>query len=415
MIKEVIHPLRKKYHKKFDALKDVSFNVERGEVIGIIGKNGSGKSTLFKILASVVTPTSGSFECNGRVTAVLELGGGFNIGLTGVANTYYLGAIQGYPKKEMAKRIDKILDFADIGEYAYQPVSTYSSGMYLRLAFAMAINIDPDILITDEALSVGDIRFQQKCFRKIREFKDQGKTILMCTHSLSAVKDFCTRAIWLHNGVIREQGEPNYVTDCYNTFMVSSQGEEMKLNSSNLEVIDSQLSADTIFLPAFPELKWYNMSRCDSFGTGGAKLLFAGIINAETNQNIIQLQGGESIMVLLQLETDKKIVNPNLQLTLNGQYGSTIFKISGGIFQQSSTFDIGKPFIITVRFIFPHIGNGRYTMSFGIVTPVNNNIQKHHWVHDALILEVFNNDIKYKMGTLLVIDKAIIQPLSLTF
>ena len=154
---EWIHPFGKKFHNPHGALREVSFEVNRGDIIGIIGENGSGKSTLLKILSKVASPTSGSFMVDGKITALLELGGGFNQELTGIENVYFLGAIQGYSRKEMELRMKAILDFADIGDYASQPVNTYSSGMYVRLAFSLAINIDPDILITDEALSVGDL------------------------------------------------------------------------------------------------------------------------------------------------------------------------------------------------------------------------------------------------------------------
>lgn len=414
-LKELVNPFRKCYHVKHNALQNITFSVGRGEVVGIIGQNGSGKSTLLKILASVVSPTSGYYECNGRVTALLELGGGFNMELTGVENIYYLGAIQGYPKKEMSKRIDQILDFADIGEYAFQPVNTYSSGMYVRLAFSMAINIDPDILITDEALSVGDIRFQQKCFRKIREFKDMGKTIVMCTHSLRAVNDFCTKAIWLHNGAIREQGEPRYVTDSYNAFMVSDHADEIKWNSSKTDELESQLSRGTALLPSYPNLKWYDLISCDSFGTVGVKPLFTAIINADTNNNIIQLSGGENITVFLHLIAEAEMANPIFELVLNGQFGSPVFKISSNLYQQQVTLENGKQNIISFNFSFPHIGNGHYTISFGVVSLDNNGQQKQHKVHDALIVEVRNDDIKYNLGTILAMNKATIQTIPFQF
>ncbi len=146
----------------------------------------------------------GLVECKGNVTALLELGAGFNSELTGIENIYYLGAIQGVSKTEMQKKIDEILTFAELGDYAWQPVKNYSSGMYVRLAFSLSIHIDPEVLIIDEALSVGDVRFQQKCFRKIRQFKEQGKTIIFCSHSMQAVRDFCTKVIWIHDGVIQE-------------------------------------------------------------------------------------------------------------------------------------------------------------------------------------------------------------------
>lgn len=221
-IKEVLHPFRKSYHKKFHALKNISLSVNKGEVVGIIGKNGSGKSTLLKILASIVTPSAGTYHCRGRVTALLELSGGFNIQLTGIQNINFLGELQGFSKDEMVERRKQILDFAEIGEYAYQPVRSYSSGMYMRLAFSLAIHVDPDILIIDEILSVGDLRFQKKCLNKIKEFKEEGKTIILCSHSLETVNDFCTRAIWVHEGIIKEEGPPVNITNHYNTFMNSS-------------------------------------------------------------------------------------------------------------------------------------------------------------------------------------------------
>lgn len=220
-IKEAVHPFRKRYHNIYHALKDISLNVSKGEVVGIIGSNGSGKSTLLKILASITTPTSGTYKCKGRVTALLELNGGFNKDLTGIQNIKFLGALQGYSKAEMVSRIKLILDFAEIGEYVYQPVRTYSSGMYMRLAFSLAINIDPDILIVDEVLAVGDLKFREKCYSRIQKFKTDGKTIIICTHSLGTVRDFCSRAIWINQGEILKDGSPKEVVDAYSAFMSS--------------------------------------------------------------------------------------------------------------------------------------------------------------------------------------------------
>jgi len=218
-LKEVISFGRKSYHNKFYALNNITFDIKKGEVLGVIGKNGSGKSTLLKILASVVTPTTGQYKCNGRITALLELSGGFNMELTGIRNVNFLGELQGFSKEDMKKRSQQILDFAEIGEYAYQPVKSYSSGMYMRLAFSLAIHVDPDILIIDEILAVGDLRFQEKCLRKIQDFKDMGKTIVLCSHSLETINDFCTRAIWIHEANLKEDGIPHKITKHYNDFM----------------------------------------------------------------------------------------------------------------------------------------------------------------------------------------------------
>ena len=178
---------RKKRYKEHFAINNLSFNIERGKTTGIIGTNGAGKSTILKIITGVLTPTEGSVEIDGRVSALLELGAGFNQEYTGIENIYLNGTMMGYTKEEVDARMDDILEFADIGEFVYQPVKTYSSGMFVRLAFAVAINIDPEILIVDEALSVGDVFFQSKCYRKFEEFRDKGKTVLFVSHDLSSI------------------------------------------------------------------------------------------------------------------------------------------------------------------------------------------------------------------------------------
>jgi ABC-type polysaccharide/polyol phosphate transport system ATPase subunit len=402
IVKEFATPLGRKYHKKFEALNDISFDVEKGEVLGIIGQNGSGKSTLLKILASVVTQTSGDFLCNGRVTALLELGGGFNMELSGIENIYYLGAIQGYSKKEMAGKLQKILDFADIGEYAFQPVNTYSSGMYVRLAFSMAINIDPDILITDEALSVGDIRFQQKCFRKIREFKEAGKTILLCTHSLAAIKDFCTRAIWLHEGEIKAQGDPIFVTESYNTFMLSQNSQAAALSPNEKSETDKQQN----YPIEFPELAWQDLSNCESYGIGKADIQFAALAVRTTLTQINELKGGEQLRIFLKIHMEDKSERTGLKLTMNGNFGGSVLKMNSLQYSQNLSLKTGVSQIVAIDFDFPHIGNGRYTFSFGVITIVNKVEQQLHWVHDGLIIEVNNPGILYKTGSQIVIREA---------
>lgn len=291
-VKEWFSPSRKKYHIVHQALKDITFTLSRGEVLGVIGKNGSGKSTLLKILASVVTPTSGQITTYGRITALLELSGGFNKELTGIENVLYLGAIQGFSKEEMKERVKTILEFADIGEYAYQPVKNYSSGMAVRLAFSLSINIDPDILITDEALAVGDLRFQQKCFRRIQEFMDAGKTILICTHSLSVLKEYCTRAIWLDNGVIRAEGDPSYVADEYNQFMNASK------NLANTVKKTTATQTYTKYIPKqFSHEPWLDLSLFDSKISGELRLVSAFWHNIKDKKRMHNLLGGEDISV----------------------------------------------------------------------------------------------------------------------
>lgn len=217
-LKELIHLGYKSYHKKFFALKDITFSVKKGEVIGIIGRNGSGKSTLLKILASIVTPTSGKYIYSGKIAALIELSGGFNRELTGIQNIEFLGELLGFTKKEIRKKTKTIIEFAEIGEFAGQPIKSYSSGMYMRLAFSLAIHVNPDILIVDEILGVGDLQFQQKCFQRINEFKEAGKTIVLCSHDLQTVQNFCTRALWINQGVLMADDNPAEVVNRYSAY-----------------------------------------------------------------------------------------------------------------------------------------------------------------------------------------------------
>lgn len=400
-MKEFFHPLRKKYHTRHHALKDVSFTVEKGEVLGVVGHNGSGKSTLLKILASVVSPTSGFYKCNGRVTALLELGGGFNDELTGVENIYFIGALQGYSKKEMKKRVNDILDFADIGEYAWQPVKSYSSGMYVRLAFSMNININPDILIIDEALSVGDMRFQQKCFRKIKEIKESGKTIVFCSHSLSAIKDFCTRAIWINKGEIVAEGDPVTVTDRYQAFMV--QTNNLRTNSGDAPKIsfDNILSA-----PLFAGLKWIDFDNLQWKGDGQVQIYHATIVDAETRNSITKASGGQKVLVLCLAMANESINQPGFQLTMNGHFSAELFKINTHYYGQAITLKKGEPSVIATEFVFPNLANGNYTLSLALTQTKNGHIEFLYSVQDGLIITVDIPHPVYNLGSQIVVPDA---------
>lgn len=218
-LRETFSIKKKKYSKDHYALRDINLSIKHGESVGIVGTNGSGKSTLLKLITGVVTPTTGEIKTEGKIAALLELGAGFNPEYTGIENVYLNGTMMGYTEEEMEKRVPAIVDFADIGEFIYQPVKSYSSGMFARLAFAVSINVEPDILIVDEALSVGDTRFQVKCIDKMRELQESGTTILFVTHAIEQIKRFCTRAIWIKNGKIVEDGEASQVVDLYDNFM----------------------------------------------------------------------------------------------------------------------------------------------------------------------------------------------------
>lgn len=214
-IKQALSLGRVRFHREFTALKDVSFEIKKGETVGIIGRNGSGKSTLLQLICGILKPTSGSVEVYGRISALLELGAGFNPEFTGRENVYFQGAVMGIPKEEMARRFDDIAAFADIGEFIDQPVRTYSSGMFVRLAFSVAVSMEPDILVIDEALSVGDIFFQQKSINRIKQLKEKGVTILFVSHSLQVMKSFCSKALYLKEGKLADFGETKAICDCY--------------------------------------------------------------------------------------------------------------------------------------------------------------------------------------------------------
>lgn len=235
-LKEALHPLKKQYHELFYALDHVTIHVEEGEMVGLIGENGSGKSTLLKIITGVLTPTSGSVTINGTIAALLELGSGFNPEYSGFENIYLNGMVLGFSREEMDERIDEIIAFADIGEHIYQPVKTYSSGMFVRLAFSVAIHVDPDILIIDEALAVGDLEFQLKCMEKFTEFRNAGKTILFVSHDINAVRRFCDRVYWLKDGKVVESGKTMQVTEHYDNFLKKKSLKTVDRNINQVEV-----------------------------------------------------------------------------------------------------------------------------------------------------------------------------------
>ena len=248
-LKESLHPFKKKYHKDFYALNDVSFEIKKGETVGIIGKNGAGKSTLLKIITGVLTPSSGHVHVNGRIASLLELGAGFNPEYTGVENIYLQGTLMGYTKEEMESKIQAILDFADIGDFVYQPVKSYSSGMFARLAFAVAINVDPDILIVDEALAVGDAGFVLKCMNRMKEIKEQGTTILLVTHDTQSIKTFTSKSIWINNGKLEIIDNSKIVCERYMEFLYSSTNENIK-NIDN--ILTKEIESNNVFL-AIPQ------------------------------------------------------------------------------------------------------------------------------------------------------------------
>ena len=225
-LKETLRPGHKEYHRKFYALNNISFDVEEGQFVGIIGTNGSGKSTILKIITGVLNPTEGEVTVNGRISALLELGAGFNMEYTGIENIYMNGTMMGYSRQEMDAKLPEILEFADIGDFVYQPCKTYSSGMFVRLAFALAINVDPEILIVDEALAVGDVFFQAKCYKKINEIREGGTTVILVTHDMGTIIKYCDKVVVLNRGKFVDEGDPGKMVDLYKKILAGQFSEE---------------------------------------------------------------------------------------------------------------------------------------------------------------------------------------------
>ncbi|MCF4175274.1 ABC transporter ATP-binding protein [Vibrio sp. McD22-P3] len=248
-IRSIIGLEQKSYYTEHWALKDINYSIDKGDSVGVIGRNGAGKSTLLQILAGTLIPTNGDISIHGRVAALLELGAGFNPEFSGHDNIYMNASILGLSKDEINESYRSIVEFADIGDFLHQPIKTYSSGMYVRLAFAIAANVEPDVLIIDEALAVGDIRFQLKCLERMNELKSKGTTILFVSHSPEQVKRFCNKAIWIDGGVIREQGSSNEVCDKYNDYMCqvdsvdADVNDEKSIASSPAKILNTTLNS----------------------------------------------------------------------------------------------------------------------------------------------------------------------------
>ena len=316
--KEALGLTKEKKYREHYALSDVSFEVKKGETVGIIGTNGSGKSTILKIITGVLNPTSGKVDVSGRISALLELGAGFNMEYTGVENIYLNGTMMGYSKEEVDAKLQMILDFADIGDFVNQPVKTYSSGMFVRLAFAVAINIDPEILIVDEALSVGDVFFQAKCYHKFDEFKNAGKTILIVSHDLGSIAKYCDRAVLLNKGEKMAEGEPKEIIDLYKQVLVS-QAENRELTdeqptvSEDDSVDDEGRWKDTLML---------NPNVLD-YGDKQAEIIDFAIID-DKNRITNNIQKNTDFRIRMKVKFHKDIDEPIFAFTIKDLQGTEV-------------------------------------------------------------------------------------------
>lgn len=312
-LKESLGLSKKQAYKEHYALHHVDIEIKKGETVGIIGTNGSGKSTMLKIITGVLNPTEGNVEIAGRISALLELGAGFNPEYTGVENVYLNGTMMGFTKEEIDERLDNILKFADIGDFVYQPVKSYSSGMFVRLAFAVAINIDPEILIVDEALSVGDVFFQNKCYRKFEEFKQQGKTILFVSHDLGSISRYCDRAILLNKGVKVAEGLPGAIIDKYKKVLVNQLDENGAANEPGGEATaTAQETVGTPVAGAQPEVWRSNyVINPDSqeYGDKGVTFEDFAIID-KNNTYTSNLIKGEQFTIKMKIKANEDVEDP---------------------------------------------------------------------------------------------------------
>lgn len=386
---EAVHPLRRRYHREFAALDGITFTIPKGETVAFIGKNGSGKSTLLKTITGILTPTRGTVAVQGKISALLELGTGFNPELTGLENIFFTGAIMGVPRAAMEKRLDEILAFADIGEFVHQPVKRFSSGMFVRLAFAVAVHVDPEILIIDEALSVGDMRFQQKCYRRIRDFKEKGVTILFVSHDMGAVINFCDRCLWLRDGKIERDGVPVDVVRAYSAYM-------------NYDATEAPPAAEVRALPAVGD-EWQDVSGCASFGDRGAEITRVAFTRAGRRCEV--LQGEEDVEFAMEVVFHQDIPDPLYGLLIKDGYGNQIIGINSFVYEfKCAPRKKGDKVVFKFGFKVPRLRNGEYTLSAAIAEGTQDTHVEHHWVHDALVVQVANKALKNSLGCYVVVD-----------
>ena len=326
--KEALSLTKKNYHSDFFALDRIDLDVYRGECVGIIGTNGSGKSTLLKIVTGVLNPTEGEVKVHGKISALLELGTGFNPEYTGLENIYLNGTMSGFTREEMDKKVDSIIEFAEIGEFINQPVKTYSSGMFARLAFSVAINIEPEILIVDEALSVGDIFFQSKCFRKFNEFKEAGKTILFVSHDIGSILKYCDRSLLIHKGKQIAVGKSSEVVDIYRKILVNQyDGETDEETNQDTEIAVDKENADikdksSEYLGCWKDQMLENPNYQD-YGTGQARIVDFGIFDENGNLNTA-IYKGKRMTFKVKVKFNEQISNPIFAFTIKDLKGTEI-------------------------------------------------------------------------------------------
>lgn len=375
---------KKKLYKDYYALRDVSFDIKKGETVGIIGVNGAGKSTILKIITGVLNPTEGEVEINGRISALLELGAGFNSDYTGLQNVYLNGTMMGFTKEEVDAKLQAILDFADIGDFINQPVKTYSSGMFVRLAFAVAINIDPEILIVDEALSVGDVFFQNKCFHKFEEFRQAGKTILFVSHDLGSIRKYCDRTVLLDHGIKLEEGETSDVVDTFKRVLVGQYepkaGESVKADLQTADITPEASDGEW-------KSNYAQNPDCDCYGDLKAEIIDFAIIDSRGKYTNVLIKG-EPFQIKVKIKANEDLEDPISSFTIKTLKGTDIT----GTNTKFEHHDIGPMKTGEIRIITftqnMNLQGGQYLLSLGCTRYVSDELRVYNRLYDIINLSV---------------------------
>lgn len=375
-----------KLYKPHYALKGVSLNIYRGETVGIIGTNGSGKSTILKIITGVLNPTAGEVKINGRISALLELGAGFNQEYNGIENVYLNGTMMGFSDKEIEEKLPAILEFADIGDYVYQPVKTYSSGMFVRLAFAVAINIEPEILIVDEALSVGDVFFQAKCYHKFEEFKKMGKTIVFVSHDLSSISKYCDRVFLLNKGTLLGEGGPKEMIDAYKRVLVGQYELPDRQDNENL-LEDSELRSAAALATGRTESA---NPKLLEYGTKQAEILEYYVTDDAGVKTSAVLKGSEYTLHM-RVRINEDLPAPIFAFSLKNVQGTEITGTNSMIektFLDSGKAGQTKDITFTQRMT---LQGGEYLISMGVTGYNGDKFEVYHRLYDALNITVVSD------------------------
>ncbi|MEE2822510.1 MAG: ABC transporter ATP-binding protein [Acidobacteriota bacterium] len=396
-LKEMLSFGRRTYHTPFWAVRDASFEIERGCCLGIIGENGSGKSTLLSIIAGVVRPTHGILEVNGRISALLELGSGFNPEFTGRENIFLNASILGFSDSQTRERIPSIEKFAEIGEFVDRPLKTYSTGMFVRLAFAVAIHMDPEILIVDESLSVGDIFFQQRCIRRIHRLKSEGVTIVFVSHDLATVHSLAERTLWMDHGKVRMNGPTDDVVSRYLEVMVGKGHKQVMgteamgaplETSSDLDVSQDEFGKIPDFLSEIPNVD-------HQYGNGKAKICGIGIFEKK-GQLLASVVQGERICVRISIEFLESVATPNVGFMLRNRLGEDVTG-TNTLFEGLALDAVEAGDRISVDFIveLPFLRAGFYYFSPAVADGSLDEYEMCEWLENAFALEIIESSTTY--------------------